>query len=223
MNDQTDTPSTEELANELAATEGTDSPETAPDPAPADTAEPEAPAEPQADPTPDPELPAAAQPETTIAAPVNGAQADKKVADTTRRKKAIADTVTPELPLDEEEEKRKASIRAAIAEVQEALDEALALAETCRGNLRDLMADLYPHMTGSDKLVDAVRGHVAAQKKIRANRASNPARIAEILKAAGRSPIDQAFHVQRARGARRPTRSPPKPAGDGSGAAAPTE
>ena len=223
MNDQTDTPSTEELANELAATEGSEATlETAPDPAPADTAEPEAPAA-QADPTPDPELPAAATSEKTIAPNGSNSQAEKKASDTTRRRKAIADA--PELkplPGEEEEEKRKASIRAAIAEVQEALDEALALAEECRGNLRELMADLYPHMTGSDKLVDAVRGHVAAQKKIRANRASNPARIAEILKAAGRSPIDQAFHVQRARGARRPTRSPPKPAA-GDGAAAPTE
>ena len=211
MNDQTDTPSTDELAKELAATEGSASPETAPDPAPADTAEPEAPAA-QAD--PEPEVDPAPAPEKTIAPNGSNSQAEKKASDTTRRRKAIADApdLKP-LPGEEEEEKRRASIRAAIDEVQEALDEALALAEECRGNLRDLMADLYPHLTGSDKLVDAVRGHVAAQKKIRANRASNPARIAEILKAAGRSPIDQAFHVQRARGARRPTRTPPKPAG----------
>jgi hypothetical protein len=212
MSDPNDTPSTEELANELAATEGTDSPETAPDPAPV---EPEAPAAQADPPAPDPEPDPA--PAKTIAPPLNTAQADKKAADTTRRKKVIADTETPELPLDEAEEKRKAGIRAAIEEVQEALTEALALAETCRADLRELMADLYPHMVDSDKLVDSVRGHIAAQKKIRANRASNPARIAEILKAAGRSPIDQAFHVQRARGMGRPTRSQAKPAADNSG------
>lgn len=212
MNDQTDTPSTEELAKELAATEGSASPETAPDPA---QAEPEAPAAqaqadpPATDPEPDPEVGPATPPEKTAAPPASTraqTQAEKKAADTSRRKKAIAAGATPDVQVDDTEEKRKASIYAAILKVQESLDEALDLAEECKGNLRELMADLYPHMAGSDKLVDAVRGHIKAQKKIRANRASNPARIAEILKAAGRSPIDQAFQVQRARGMGRPTR-----------------
>ena len=198
MNDQTDTPSTEELAKELAATEGSASPETAPDPA---QAEPEAPAAQAQTPAAKPEK-AAAKPATTRAE----TQAEKKAADTTRRKKAIVTGASKDVPVDDGEEKRKASIYAAIEKVQEKLDGALDLAEECKGNLRELMADLYPHMAESDKLVDAVRGHIKAQKKIRANRASNPARIAEILKAAGRSPIDQAFQVQRARGMGRPTR-----------------
>lgn len=210
-----ETPTTEELANELAATE-TESPETAPvtDPDPAD---PEAPAETPADPdppAPDPEP----EPEKTIAPPVkSAAQADKKAADGARRKKVIADSATPDLPVDEDEEKRKAGIYDELEKVQADLEEALAAVEACKGRARDLMAELYPHTTGSDKLVDAVRGHIKAQKNIRANRASNPARIAEILKAAGRSPIDQAFSVQRARGMARPTRSQAKPADDQGG------
>jgi len=219
MNDTNDTPTTEELATELAATE------TAPDPAPA---EPEAPAGPefQADPEPEPEPepdPPAAEPAKTIAPPVKAAQADKKTADATRRKKAIAAAPPPDTMAQDEEDTRKAGIYDRLEAVQTELDEHLEAVESCKAQARELMAELYPHSTGSDKLVDAVKGHIARQKEIRANRQSNPARIAEMLKAAGRSPIDQAFHVQRARGARRPTRSPPKPAGAGDGAAAPTE
>ncbi len=218
-----DTPTTDELAKELAATEGTDSPETAPDPAAADTAQPEAPAA-QADPPapdPEPDPPAGdAEPDKTIAPPVktqapDTSQADKKAADTTRRKATIA--AAPDLkplPGEEEEEKRKAGIYDELETCQAELNEALAAVESCKGRARDLMAELYPHTGESDKLVDAVRGHIKAQKRIRLNRASSPARIAEILKAAGRSPIDQAFHVQRARGMGRPTRSQAKPATD---------
>jgi hypothetical protein len=221
MTNGTETPTTDELAKELAATEGTDSPETAPDPAPAEAPAPDAPAEPAAE-TPAPATPAA-EPDKTIAPPVNGAQADKKAADTTRRKKAVADAPAVDTNDQDEEDARKAKIYDQLEAVQAEVDEHLDAVKSCKAQARDLMAELYPHSLQSDTLVDAVRGHIAAQKKIRASRASNPARIAEILKAAGRSPIDQAFHVQRARGARRPTRSPPKPAGGDSGAAAPTE
>ena len=232
-------PTTEELAKELEATE-TESPETAPDSAP-DPAEPEAPAEPPdapdpPAPDPEPDPPGGdgeAEPEKTIAPPVRSAaqtSADKKKADGTRRKTAIADAATPELPVDEAEEKRKSDIYDGLEEVQAELEEAQAVVESCKARARDLMAELYPHTVGSDKLVDAVRGHIAAQKVIRKNRASNPARIAEILKAAGRSPIDQAFAVQRARGMARPTRGQPAPAaaatgdqGDGSNANAGSE
>lgn len=221
-------PTTEELANELAATE-TETPETAPDSAPEETPASDAPAE---TPAPDPPEPDP-EPDKTIAPPVkakasSSAQADKKAADGSRRKKVIADSAIADLPVDEEEEKRKAGIYDELEAVQAELEEALAAVESCKGRARDLMAELYPHTTGSDKLVVAVRGYVASQKKIRANRASSPARIAEILKAAGRSPIDQAFQVQRARGMSRPTRNPaPKPAtgdqGDGSNANAGSE
>ena len=220
-------PTTEELANELAATEGSEPTETAPVTAP-DPAEPEAPAETSAADPPAPE------PEKTIAPPVkakasSSSQADKKKADGARRKKVIADSAVDDVPVDEAEAKRKGDIYDALEEVQEELEEALAAVESCKGRSRELMAKLYPHTTGSDKLVVAVRGYVASQKKIRANRASNPARIAEILKAAGRSPIDQAFQVQRARGMSRPTRTPAAKApatgdqGDGSNANAGSE
>ncbi len=217
-NGTNETPTLAELAKELAATEST---ETAPDPDLAAKAETDPPADqadkPATEPDPpggDTETAKAAAPAAPPASSQVETQAEKKAADTSRRKDTIAERKTPDLPVDEGEEKRKAGIYAAIEEVQAALDQAEALAEECRGNLRELNAELYPHMAGSDKLVDAVRGHIKAQKKIRANRASNPARIAEILKAAGRSPIDQAFQVQRARGMGRPTRRLATPAAD---------
>lgn len=214
-NGTNDTPTTDELAKELAATEGTDSPETAPDPAPV---EPEAPAAQADPPAPDPEPdPPAGDTEKTIAPPLNTAQADKKAADTTRRKETIAASPTPDTSVEDAEDKRKAGIYEKLETVQGELVEALAAVDDCRDRASELMAELYPHSAESDKLVDAVRGHIKAQKKIRASRATNPARIAEILKAAGRSPIDNAFHVQRARGMGRPTRSQAKPAADNSG------
>ncbi len=225
-----DTPTTDELAKELAATEGTDSPETAPDPAAATTAQPEAPAA-QADPPapdPEPDPPGGdTEAERTIAPPLNTAQADKKAADTTRREATIAATPDADTTVQDEEDKRKAGIYEKLEAVQAELLEAQAAVDDCKAQARDLMAELYPHSAESDKLVDAVRGHIKAQKKIRATRASTPARIAEILKAAGRSPIDQAFHVQRARGMGRPIRSQVKPPGadkgDGSNANAGSE
>lgn len=217
MSDQNETPSTEELANELSNIEGeTPEPETAPDtpaePAPEPTP---TPTPPEPEPEPDP------PPEREIAPP-SSAQSDKKAADTGRRKTAINSTVRAADPFDAAEEKRRAGIMEKLEAVQLELDNHLSGIEACKIAARDLMAELYPHMDASDKLVDAVRGHIAAQKAIRASRASNPARIAEILKQAGKAPIDAAFQRQRARGMSRPNRTPvtPKPGdqGDGSNA-----
>ena len=239
MQDTTDndTPSTEELANELAATEGGDGnddagateTETAPDPAPG----PDAPADPAE--TPDPAAPSPPDPpaedpkpeaepaaEPREIAPPTKAQADKKTADTDRREKVIEATDRPREAVDPDEEKRKNAIREEMEAVTDERDAFLDEAQACQERLTELSAALYPHSAKSDSLVDAVRGHIKAQKKIRANRASNPARIAEILKAAGKAPIDAAFHKQRARGMTRPRRSPAAPVkppeGDGSSA-----
>ncbi len=223
MTNGTDQPTPEDLASELeeletnagnAETGATEpEPETAPAPEPA----PEAPADPGGDPQ------AVIEPEAdkTIAQPVrteaaDTSAADKKAADSTRRRKAIADNPNPEL-FDDEEDARKAGIYDKLAAVQAELEEHLDAVESCKATARDLMAELYPHAQESDKLVDSVKGHIAAQKRIRKSRASSPARIAEILKAAGRSPIDQAFQVQRARGMGRPTRSQATPAADDQG------
>jgi hypothetical protein len=217
MPDEDDTPSTEELATELAATEGDDNAtETAPDP----ETVPDAPAEPEpepAAPTPpespadSPEPEAAPTPEPREIAPPSSAQADKKAAETGRRKAAIDAAERTREPVDPEEEKRKNAIREEMEAVTRDRDEFLAEAQGCQERLTELSAELYPHSAKSDTLVDAVRGHIKAQKKIRANRAGNPARIAEILKQAGKAPIDAAFHRQRARGMSRPSRSPATP------------
>ena len=229
---ENDTPSTEELAEELAGMEGAgndNATETAPDPEPA----PDAPAEPEpepAAPTPpespadSPEPEAAPTPEPREIAPPSSAQADKKVADTARRKDVIAKTERPAEVVDPDEEKRKNEIREEMEDVTAERNAALDEAQACQDRLTDLSAKLYPHAVKSDSLVDAVRGHIKAQKKIRANRASNPERIKEILKAAGKAPIDAAFHRQRARGMARPTRTqikPEKPAGEAAPGAAP--
>jgi hypothetical protein len=212
MPDENETPTTEELAEELAAQEG-DGEETAPDPEPV----PDAPAEPDPEPAaptpespaPDPEPEAEPTPEEPREiAPPSSAQADKKAADKARQKEAIKAADRPAAEFDEAEEKRKAEIQAKLAEYQAELDDHVEGIEICRVRMRELMAELYPHTAESDKLVDSVRGHIAAQKKIRANRQANPARIAEVLKAAGKAPIDAAFHRQRARGQSRPTRTP---------------
>ncbi len=223
-----DTPSTEELAKELAATEtvagmksaGNDTPETAPDPEPASDAPAETPSEAAASahesPADSPAPEAKQTPEPREIAPPSSTQGDKKAADTKRRKRVIAKTERPDL-VDTKEEKRKNEIREEMEAVTRERDEFLIEAQGCQDQLTELSAKLYPHAVKSDSLVDAVRGHIKAQKKIRANRASNPERIKEILKAAGRAPIDAAFHRQRARGMKRPTRTPmtaKKPAGD---------
>jgi hypothetical protein len=205
-------PTSDDLAAELDEIETASEPETAPAP---DTA-PEAPAEP----APTPESP----PDRTIAPP-SAAQA-KKAADAPRRATAIAAAPPTLSPVSEAEEKRRAGIQEKLGAVQVELDGHLKAIEDCRTRSRELMAELYPHTAESDSLVDAVRGHIAAQKTIRANRASNPERIAEILKAAGKAPIDAAFHRQRARGMARPTRNLTPPAsgqGDGSNAKAAPE
>ncbi len=232
MPDEDDTPSTEELATELAATEGDDNAtETAPDP----ETVPDAPAEPEpepAAPTPpespadSPEPEAKPKPEPREIAPPTKAQGDKKAADTGRRNTAIEAAERTREAVDPEEEKRKNAIREEMQDVTAERDDFLDEAELCQVKLRQLSAELYPHSAKSDTLVDAVRGHIKAQKKIRANRAGNPARIAEILKQAGKAPIDAAFHKQRARGMTRPTRSPAtpaKPEGEGSKANAGSE
>jgi hypothetical protein len=215
-----ETPTTEELAEELAGIEGGDdaAPETAPDPeiipdAPAEP-EPEPAAPPPESPAADPEPEAEPTPEPREIAPPSSAQADKKAADGKRRKKAIETADRPAALADEDEEKRKADIQAKLAETQAELEDHLEGIEACRDRMRELMAELYPHTAESDKLVDSVRGHIAAQKELRKNRASNPARIAEILKQAGKAPIDAAFHRQRARGMSRPTRTPVKAKAD---------
>jgi small-conductance mechanosensitive channel len=205
--------------------DGTEADETETEPAPGETeaapgetpaSEPEAPGDAQ-------EAPGDAQeaeveaPDRTVAPPIRSAQAEKKTADATRRKKAIAAAPRPPDPseADLKEQARKEEIRAKMQAVQDELDDILELVEACRDELKNLSAQLYPHAVASDHLVLAVRGYVASQKRLRATRASAPEQIKRILEAAGKAPIDAAFQRQRARGRGRPTRTmvPPKPTG----------
>ena len=221
-------PSTEELAAELHkieaqasgnATEtapdpaddgkdppagGTEAPDPGTDPPPDDTpaSEPDAPDDPQDGPG---DVQEADEPAT-----IRSPHVEKKTADATRRQKAIAEAPRPPDPseADLKEQARKDDIRAKMQLVQNELDETLEAAEACREELKDLSAELYPHLVESDHLVESVRGYVASQKKVRATRASSPEQIKRILEAVGKSPIDAAFQRQRARGMKRPTRTP---------------
>ena len=218
------TPTTEELAAELAAVEETPEPVEEPaTPEPDPEPEPAAPA--PESPAADPEPEAEPTPEREIAPPVKAAQSEKKEADTKRRKKAIADAPRPPDPseADQKIQAEKEELREKMAGVQVELEEILAAAELCRDELRRLSLLLNPHLAASDHHVTAVRGYVASQKEIRRTRASSPERIKAILKAAGKSPIDAAFATQRARGMKRPTRTPisaAKPDGDAAPGAA---
>jgi hypothetical protein len=162
----------------------------------------------------EPPDPPAKPPETEAKAapaprkPRTQAQKDKRKADDARRKKAIADAPRAPDPSKEDaaEQERKAELRAKMAVIQGEIDDLETAADEKRTELRATSGELHPHLTASDHHVDAVRGYIASQKKERANRASNPARIKAILEAAGKSPIDSAFSAQRARGAKRPAR-----------------
>lgn len=203
MSDPEDTQAEEEQLEK--ALEETPTATPANDPAEPD---PEAKAELDKPDEPDPE----AKPETKAAPakrkPRTEAQKDKRKADAARRKKAIADAPRPPDPSkeDQAEQERKAEIRAKMDELQGEIDDLETAVDEKKVELRDASGELYPHLVRSDHHVDAVRGYIASQKKLRATRASNPARIKAILEAAGRAPIDQAFQAQRARGAKRPHR-----------------
>jgi len=134
------------------------------------------------------------------------AQKAKKAADTKRRNQAIKNYPEQPGPTKKEvaEQERKEAIQAELVELQDVEAEHTAAIEEIKKQKCALMAKLYPHMTKSDRHAVAVRGYIASQKKIRAARATDPARFAAMLKQAGKAPIDAAFNVQRARGAGRP-------------------
>ena len=146
------------------------------------------------------------------------AQKEKRKADDVRRKAAIEASPRPErTEAEKADAKRKAGIQdeliAAEAEITEAEDHIASCKERCK----ELLNELYPQLGASDRHVDAVRGYIASEKKIRANRALQPARLKALLEAAGKAPIDAAFATQRARGMARPTRKPPAAASTGEG------
>lgn len=154
---------------------------------------------------PDPEGTKRGEIETSSAV---DARAEKQAADAARRENAIKTAPRPPDPSDEDkaEQERKAKLRDKMAEIQDEIDDLEGAVDVKKDELKAVSAELYPHMVESDHHVTAVRGYIESQKQLRATRASSPARIKAILEAAGKSPIDQAFAAQRARGAKRPQR-----------------
>jgi hypothetical protein len=179
-----------------------DVPETSPEEAPVAPA-PGAPADVPEDPPVD-KARAARKPRTD-------AQKAKRKADDARRKAAIkeAQATIPE-PSKEalEDDKRKADLHEELHAVQADIDEAEAVILAAKERCKEILNQLYPTFGASDRHVDAVRGYIASEKKSRANRAMQPARLKAMLEAAGKAPIDAAFSAQRARGMKRPTRAP---------------
>lgn len=139
--------------------------------------------------------------------PRSDAQKAKRKADDARRKTAItaAQDARPK-EVEDPEAERKAKIREELEAIDDDMNEALEHVAKCRARTKHLISELYPAMKANDRHVDAVRGYIAAEKKSRANRALAPARLKAMLEQAGKSPIDAAFSVQRARGFSRPTR-----------------
>lgn len=208
-------PETNEPEESQETAETPDSGGSAPDPAGDAAASAPQPAAPEVAPTADPPPDAAPDTGAQEAAPVvdrarRDPQADKRAADKVRHDASLQDPPAP-TEADEAEEKRKAGIREKLGAVQDTLEKALATIDTCKEEARALMADLYPSLVKSDRPVDAVKGYVASQKALRKNRALEPARLKALLEAAGKAPIDAAFHRQRARGMARPIRSAVKP------------
>jgi hypothetical protein len=180
------------------------------------TATPEAPAEtpePAADPAPAADDPADEPPVEAAAKPTPArksrtqAQKDKRKADTARRKQAIADAPRAPDPSKEDaaEQKRKADIRAKMAETQGEIDELDAATEEKKDELRALSGELYPHLGASDHHTVAVAGYIASQKNLRATRASSPETLKRMLAQAGKAPIDAAMSRKNGRGTARPT------------------
>ena len=203
-----ETSETPALEPDLAENEATSAPEPA-DPEEAATVAPP-------DSAPDPAPVAAAKPARK---PRTDAQKAKRKADDARRKDAIAvaQANAPDVA-DDPDAKRKAGIREELQAVADDMEEAEAHLDKCRARTKELLAELYPAMKANDRHVDAVRGYVASQKNMRANRALAPARLKAMLEQAGKAPIDAAFSTQRARGFQRPTRTAQGiPAGDATG------
>ena len=215
--DSPDVPETTEDApapDDVAETGGdppapADVPETSPEEA-AVAAAPGAPADVEEDPPVD-KARAARKPRTD-------AQKEKRKADDARRKAAIEATPRPKpTEAQEADAKRKAGIQDELIEAEAEITEAEDHIASCKERCKELLNELYPQLGASDRHVDAVRGYIASEKKIRANRALQPARLKALLEAAGKSPIDAAFSVQRARGMARPTRKAPVAASTGEG------
>lgn len=211
--------------------------ETPPEPESPGETEPETPPpppEPDPDPEPGPESAPDADPEPEKAAPAvdiarrsrqPSARQRKQAADKERHDAAIEAAPRPEAdPEAVAEEERKEAIQAKLAEEDAIIREAEETIAAARERTKELLAELYPSLEASDRHVDACRAYIESEKKLRANRALAPARLEAMLKQAGKAPIDAAFSAQRARGMRRPTRTPVQPpSGDGNGNAAASE
>lgn len=150
-----------------------------------------------------------ATPQVSPAAEETAAQAKKKADDARHREAlAAAQANAPEPDPDLEAElARRDAIREEMLAAQGRIDDAQAMIDAERAFMEAKAAELYPSARASDRPVDAIRGYLRGQAAERKNRPMNQARLKGLLEAAGKSPIDAAFHHARARGTKRPTRS----------------
>lgn len=143
--------------------------------------------------------------------PVSGAAlaAQKKKAEKIRREEAIeagkANAGEPDEALIAEDE-RKQALMDEMEELDAEAQEADAVAAEARRKIALLLTSLYPQQGPNDPHHKAVRGYLTAASAERKNRALAPARLKEMLIAAGRAPIDNAFSRKAARGFNRPKR-----------------
>lgn len=160
------------------------------------------------------EEPTPAEEKTEPEPPVDKARAQhaKSVADRMRVDAAVE--AAPALQVDPAATaaaEEKAALYAELNAEQAQIDALEAQILECRDRTRAILNQIYPQLQANDKHADAVRKYVASQHQIRQNRALDPARLKAMLIAAGKAPIDAAFHRARARGMSRPYRNPIKP------------
>lgn len=140
------------------------------------------------------------------------ASQEKKAADEARHKEALENTPRPEPdPELEASIARKAELRKEIEDAQGRVDELQGKIDAEREFIQAKLLELYPTQAESDRPVDAIRGYLNRQAEERKNRPANRTMIENLLKTAGKAPVDAAFHHARARGTQRPTRHLTKP------------
>lgn len=134
----------------------------------------------------------------------------KQKADRARHEEALAQAPAPPEPTEEQKAAQAAreELEAKMIGLQGEIDEAQALIAERKAKIQEILVQLYPSAGESDRPVDAIRGYLKAQAAERQNRPMNQERLKGLLQAAGKAPIDAAFHRARARGMARPTRSP---------------
>lgn len=119
---------------------------------------------------------------------------------------AVDDAPDPEVPDDaaRAEDKRRKGIRAELEAIEHTRQNLQAQIDDLDERSARLLLELYPQSGESDTLTDAMRGYLESSKRDRQMRVSEPARLAALIDAAQKAPIDRAMMRRNTRGTARP-------------------